>query len=72
MPVFAQWVHSSYPQFENITLRDFAQKVTKQYLILDRVYDRYAFKRDEFLSVMNFTILIIGKNLQAFFAVCRV
>jgi len=70
MPVFAQWVHSSYPQFENITLRDFAQKVTKQYLILDRVYDRYAFKRDEFFERYELYNFNYRKEFAGIFLLC--
>ncbi|MCC4265175.1 hypothetical protein LL240_12040 [Oceanimonas baumannii] len=45
MPAFAKWVHNNYSNFENTTLRDFAQKVTGQYRGYYYLYE-FDYRRD--------------------------
>lgn len=45
MPAFAKWVHNNYSNFENTTLRDFAQKVTGQYHGYYYLYE-FDYRRD--------------------------
>ncbi|WP_394142659.1 hypothetical protein [Vibrio chagasii] len=45
MPVFAQWVNRKYSKFENMKLRDFAQKVTGQFFKRYSLYE-FDYRRD--------------------------
>lgn len=70
MPVFARWIYDNYALFENITLRDFSEKVTHQYFVLDPLYKRYASRKAEFFARYTRYNFNYRRDFAAIFLLC--